>query len=181
LPRVGDGLDWLDLVRSGTPWYAAQPYQQLAAACRAAGHDKDARRVLMEQRRDQLQRSTSTASERVWSRTTGLTLGYGYQPWRALVLLLLVAATSVALAVGVGGDGGLAAASSPAPCPLVQRIGVGLDTGLPLVSTAARDVCRPTNTDLGNALTIAGWILQVLAWAFATLFVAGFTGAVRRP
>jgi hypothetical protein len=72
--------------------YAAQPYQQLAAACRTAGHDRDARRVLVEQRRDQLHRSTSTASERRWSRTTGLTLGFGFQPWRALVLLLLVAA-----------------------------------------------------------------------------------------
>jgi hypothetical protein len=28
--------------------------------------------------------------------------------------------------------------------------------------------------------TVAGWGLQLLAWAFATLFVAGFTGAVRK-
>jgi hypothetical protein len=27
-------------------------------------------------------------------------------------------------------------------------------------------------------MTIAQWILQVLAWAFATLFIAGFTSAV---
>jgi hypothetical protein len=54
LPRVGEGLDWLTLVREGTPWYAAQPYQQLVGAYRAAGHDKDARRVLMEQRREPL-------------------------------------------------------------------------------------------------------------------------------
>jgi hypothetical protein len=32
-------LDWLDLLREATPRYAAQPYQQLAAAYRAAGHD----------------------------------------------------------------------------------------------------------------------------------------------
>jgi hypothetical protein len=68
------------------------------------------------------------------------------------------------------------------PCrSLVQRIGVGLDTGLPLVSTAAGNACRPTDTGSGDVLTVAGWVLQVLAWAFATLFVAGFTGAVRRP
>jgi hypothetical protein len=183
LPHVGETLSaWLDLLRSGTPTYAAQPYQQLAAACRAAGHDRDARRVLMQQRRDQLQRSTNTVSERVWTRTTGLTLGYGYQPWRALVLLMLVAATSVALAVGVGGSGGLETAGSatPAPCPLVQRISVGLTTGLPLVSTA-RDFCQPTDTRPGEILTVTGWVLRVLAWASATLFIAGFTSAVRRP
>lgn len=32
---------------------------------------------------------------------------------------------------------------------------------------------------LGKA-TAAGWGLHLLAWAFATLFVAGFTGAVRK-
>jgi hypothetical protein len=183
LPQVGAGLDWLDLVREGTPWYAPQPYQQLAAACRAAGHDKDARRVLIEQRRDQLDRSPTTALERLWSRITGVTLGYGYQPWRALVFLLLVVAASVALAVGLGGAGGLAAAvsaSPSAPCSLVERVGVGLDAGLPLVSTAAGDVCRATNTGPGEVLSVAGWVVQLLGWAFATLFVAGFTGAVRR-
>jgi hypothetical protein len=29
-------------------------------------------------------------------------------------------------------------------------------------------------------LTVAGWGLQLLAWGFATLFVAGFTGFVRK-
>jgi hypothetical protein len=27
---------------------------------------------------------------------------------------------------------------------------------------------------------VSGWALQLLAWAFATLFIAGFTGAVRK-
>jgi len=87
-----------------------------------------------------------------------------------------------ARAGGAGGEGGLALAGSAAsaPCSLVRRIVVGLDTGLPLVSTAA-GACRPTDTESGDALTVAGWVLQALAWAFATLFVAGFTGAVRRP
>ena len=29
-------------------------------------------------------------------------------------------------------------------------------------------------------LTAAGWVLQLLAWAFAALFIAGFTSAVRK-
>jgi len=29
-------------------------------------------------------------------------------------------------------------------------------------------------------LTAASWLLQLLAWAFAALFIAGFTSAVRK-
>ncbi|HWM03633.1 MAG TPA: hypothetical protein VNP92_14965 [Actinophytocola sp.] len=44
----------------------------------------------------------------------------------------------------------------------------------------ARDLCAPTATPAGQTLTIAGWVLQPAGWALATLFVAGFTGAVRK-
>jgi hypothetical protein len=184
---------WLALLGEATPGYAAQPYQQLAAAHRAAGHDGAARRVLIQQRRDQLDRGAVTdPAERAWARLTGITLGYGYQPWRALIFLLAVVLASVVLAVGLGGHAGalatkpdtagasLAAAAVSAPCSAVLQIGVGLDLGLPLVKTGARDRCQPTNTRAGDTLTITSWALQVLAWAFATLFVAGFTTAVRK-
>jgi hypothetical protein len=36
---------------------------------------------------------------------TGLVLGYGYQPWRALVCLLLVLVAAVMLAVVLGHQG----------------------------------------------------------------------------
>ena len=29
-------------------------------------------------------------------------------------------------------------------------------------------------------LAAAGWVLRMLAWVFAALFIAGFTGAVRK-
>jgi hypothetical protein len=197
LPDVGDGQDWLELLRTATPHYAAQPYQQLAAAHRALGHDGAARQVLIQQRRDQLDRRALTSrTERAWARLTGITLGYGYQPWRALLFLLAVVLTSIAFAVGVGGyAGGLARVSTPAsttaaaatagtpaaaPCSTVLQIGAGLDLGLPLVKTGASNQCKPTDTTAGEILTVASWILQALAWAFATLFIANFTNAVRK-
>jgi hypothetical protein len=45
---------WLILLRDGIPGYAAQPYQQLAAVHKAAGHDGDVRKILMQQRRQQI-------------------------------------------------------------------------------------------------------------------------------
>ena len=58
--------------------------------------------------------------------------------------------------------------------------GVGLDLGLPLVKTGASNRCQPTDPTAGGILTVASWILQAPALAFATLFIAGFTNAVRK-
>jgi hypothetical protein len=37
-----------------------------------------------------------------------------------------------------------------------------------------------TTTDVGQIVIAGTWILQVLAWSFVTLFIAGFTGLVRK-
>ncbi|WP_074309534.1 hypothetical protein [Micromonospora cremea] len=186
LPRPASLRGWLTLLREHTPRYSAQPYQHLAAAYRAAGHDRDARAILIAQRRDQIQRAGLTASERAWGRLLGIALGYGYQPWRALLLLLATLAIAVTLSVIGGHHGGLAqkpgssGAAATSGCTTIDHIGVGLDLGAPLLKTGARDRCQPTDTPAGQTLTIAGWVLQLLAWSFATLFIAGFTSAVRK-
>jgi hypothetical protein len=177
VPTGISGNYWLMQLRTATSGYAAQPYQHLAAVHRAAGHDSEARRVLMAQRRDQLGRRALTGrAERTWVRLTGLTLGYGYQPWRALICLLAIIGAAVVLAVVLGGQGGLARAQEP--CTVVERIGVGLDLGTPLLNTQTR--CEATTSGAGQVLTVTGWALRLLAWAFATLFIAGFTSAVRK-
>ncbi|MEV0066112.1 hypothetical protein [Amycolatopsis sp. NPDC050768] len=178
--------DWLSLLGEATPAYSAQPYQQLAAAHRAAGHDREARRVLIQQRRDQIERGALTGrGERAWVRFTGRVLGYGYQPWRALLGLLATVILAVMFNAVLGGYGGLAQIpnppnSTPRACTIVERIGVGLDLGTPLISTGARAHCDATNSATGESLTGLSWFLRLSAWGFATLFIAGFTGAVRK-
>jgi hypothetical protein len=182
-PR-GPVSQWLTLLREHTPGYAAQPYQQLAAVYHAAGHDSEARDILVAQRRDQIRRGDLNRRDRVWARFSGATLGFGYQPWRALLLLLAVLTASIAIAVAAGNSAGLAHTDrSPTPgaaCTTIEQIGVGLDLGLPLIKTGTRDLCAPTNNATGQAVTITGWLLQLLAWGLATLFIAGFTSAVRK-
>ncbi len=185
LPIGISSREWLYLLRKGTSAYASQPYQHLAAAHLAAGHDDEARRILIAQRNDQLYRLALTGrAQRSWARFTGWTLGYGYQPWRALVGLVIIIATAIILTVTVGGHGALVPAQSSAhatsSCSMVERVGVGLDISLPLINTGAQDYCHVSNTTAGQVTTAVGWGLQLLAWAFAALFVAGFTGAVRK-
>jgi hypothetical protein len=186
LPVGITSQEWRRLLRGGTPEYAAQPYQQFAGAHRAAGHDGEARRTLIAQRRDQIDRRAVTGhGERAWAWLTKITLGYGYRPWLALVWLLGVATIAVVLAVTLGAHGGVARTDPQPPlaacCSVVERVGVGLDLGLPLIKTGIRERCSTTTSTTGQVLTVLGWFLQAGAWAFATLFVAGFTGVVRRP
>jgi hypothetical protein len=181
LPEGASVSRWLTLL-AATATYTPQPYQQLAAGCRAAGQDREARTVLIAQRRDELRRGHLPPAVRTWIKLTSFTLGYGYRPWLALAWLAGVALASVALAVALGAAGGLARPGpTSGPCTVVQRVGVGLDLSIPLVKTGARERCDVTDGAAGQWLMVVGWALQLLGWAFATLFVAGFTAAVRRP
>jgi hypothetical protein len=192
-PQENHRAGWLAMLRTATAAYTAQPYQQLASAFRAEGHDGDVRAILMQQRHDQLQRGALTrVGDRVWARTTGVLLGYGYQPWRALAYLAGVVLLSIVLVFGLGGLGGLdrpaerTAGDSTAPvtrvsCSVVQTIGVGIDLGTPfLPARSGNRSCEVTDSATGDLLTIARWMLQLAAWALAALFITGFTGIVRK-
>jgi hypothetical protein len=187
VPQGISAGDWLDLLRYGTLSYAAQPYQQLAAGYRALGDEQQAREILMTQRDDELTRADTRLPERLWGRITKLTLGYGYQPWRALLFLGAVVVLSCVLAVMLGAHGALAQTSKTATpgrsCTVVQQVSVGLDLNLPVGTSVARAACDLTKDSAsatGAWLSAVGWVLRVLAWVFAALFIAGFTSAVRK-
>ena len=139
------------------------------------------------QRDHELARADTRWPERLWGWITKVTLGYGYQPWRALLFLAAVVVVSCVLAVALGAHGALAQTSKTATpgrsCTVVQQVSVGLDLNLPVGTSVARADCDLT-TDSASAtaawLTAAGWVLQLLAWVFAALFIAGFTSAVRK-
>ncbi len=67
--------------------------------------------------------------------------------------------------------------------PAIQQASVGLDLNLPIGRSVARDRCdlaKDSASVTAAWLTAASWLLQLLAWAFAALFIAGFTSAVRK-
>ena len=183
----GSADRWRELLSDGTPAYTAQPYQQLAAGYRALGDERQARQTLMAQRDDQLARADTSRAERLWGKITRVTLGYGYQPWRALVFLVGVVMVCCVLAVVLGAHGALAQTSQTATpgrsCTVIQQVSVGLDLNLPVGTTVAREGCDLTKDSASMTaawLSAVGWVLRVLAWVFAALFFAGFTSAVRK-
>jgi uncharacterized protein YjbI with pentapeptide repeats len=210
LPLLGDIDDWLNVFRHRTKTYSPQPYQQLAAACRSAGHERDARHVLIAQQDDRRDRVLRPAQKdsgepsdrgerwRLWWRRFGLhlqklALGYGYRARRAFygTLIVLVAACAIGLAAGHthSGSTGSYAAYRPPPttgqpvqrCSTVEQIGLGLRPGLPFLSTVTAGKCVfDTTTAIGGAYASIDWSLQALAWAGAALAIAGYTGLVRK-
>ena len=60
---------------------------------------------------------------------------------------------------------------------------MGLDLNLPVGTGVARADCDLTTNSASMTaawLTAVGWVLRLLAWVFAALFIAGFTSAVRK-
>ena len=174
---------WLRLLRTATPIYTAQPYRRLAALHQAAGHDREVRATLIAQREDQLSQPETLVSERLWGELTWWTLGYGYRPWLALLWLLgtVLIAAFLTITLGTVGLAHPESATDPAEfCTRAEQILLAIDTTLPLVTTDVTTTCTTTATTAGEWLSAIGLAAQIIGWAFATLFVAGFTSAVRK-
>ena len=179
--------DWLTLLREGTPGYAAQPYQQLAAGYQALGDERQVRQALISQADDQLARTVTDLPQRLWGLITKVTAGYGYQPWRLVLGVSALVALSCALAVVLGSHGALAQTDKTATpgqsCTMIQQFSVGMDLNLPFGTSLARAACDlPKNPSVTAAwLTTVELVLRILTWAFAALFAASFAASIRKP
>ncbi|RAS62331.1 hypothetical protein C8D87_108152 [Lentzea atacamensis] len=170
LPRDATVDEWLSLLATRTPYYSTQPWVQLAAAHQAAGHERDVRRIRVAAQRDLRRRGQLSRWGRIWHLIRGLTIGHGYRPALALLWLAGVLAVSVAVVL----------ASGAVRCSVVEQVGYALNVATPLVKVDAARCTVDTASGAGQFVLASTWLLQILAWAFATLFVAGFTGLVRR-
>lgn len=173
----------LDLLRERTPHYAAQPYQQLAATYRAEGHARDARAVLIAQQHDLRKRGQLGGPlTKTWHRISGVTIGYGYRPGRALLglLLTILIANVLVLTAAATSHTSRSRGQPPGACTPLEHVGLAADLAVPLIKTGGRQRCDFTSNPGSEWFIATGWLTQFLGWAFATLFVAGFTGLVRK-
>lgn len=175
--------EWLLLLSKQTPAYAAQPYQQLASVHRAAGHEADARLTLIAQQTDLRRRGDLGGPvRRLLHWLSGLLIGYGYQSWRALAGLMATVILALSL-VFVAADQRATAPPVGQPrvqCTVVEKIGLAAELAIPLVKVRNPPRCGFNATTPGQWFQVMGWATQILGWSFATLFIAGFTGIVRR-
>ncbi|MEU8588870.1 pentapeptide repeat-containing protein [Streptomyces sp. NPDC048664] len=85
----------LPLLAGDPEGFTPQPYERLAAVYRQHGRDADARTVLLAKQRRL--RGTLARPGRVWSALQDITVGYGYQPLRAVWWLVAMMLTGTLL------------------------------------------------------------------------------------
>jgi hypothetical protein len=144
-------LRWLDRDPRG---HQPQPYEQLAAHYTAIGQPAQA--VSVRYARERIQRRALPPLARAWSRLQDLAVGYGYQPWRALVwLAVLLAAGTVIFALAP--PPALQAGAAPHFNAFVYT----LDLLLPVVDLGQKHAFNPAGPEqwLSYVLIAAGWIL----------------------
>jgi hypothetical protein len=162
---AGQRLRWLTRHPDG---YAPQPYEQLAAYYIAIGQPAQARRI--QYARERLHRRTGRPLARIWNLLQDVTVGYGYQPWRALLWLALLLAAGSALFT----------AAPPPPlqataAPHFNAIIYTLDLLLPVVDLRQKNAFNPAGAEqwFSYFLTAAGWVL-------ATTIAAGAARVLSR-
>ncbi|MEU7406052.1 oxidoreductase [Streptomyces sp. NPDC044948] len=152
-----------------SPGYNPQPYEQLASWYRRAGHDDDARRVLLAKQRHR--RRTLPWVARMWGNLLDATVGYGYRPWLAGVWLLALTLLGT-LSFG---------AHSPSPVkqgegapfqPLVYT----LDLLIPIGGLGQRTAWYWPN----DGLQWLAYLLIAFGWVLTTAVIAGVTRALQK-
>lgn len=186
-------LRWLRL-QSG---FHPQPYRQLAKVLRESGDEPGATEVLIAS--DDLNYRRFGLSGRLWGAFLNTTIGYGYQPLRAIVWSFAIVVFG-SLVVGIGKRAGIMRFKWPEdtpPPPGDPTAGLhpmlySLDVFVPFVNLHQESYWWPDETAsgecviLGQRVPIQGsvlryylWLQIVAGWLLSAIFVAGVSGLVR--
>lgn len=152
-----------------SPGYNPQPYEQLAAWYRKAGHDDDARRVLLAKQRHR-RRALSPAA-RAWGHLLDVTVGYGYRPWLAGVWLLALTLLG-ALSFGTHSPNPVKQGEGAPFQPFVYT----LDLLIPIGGLGQRAAWYWSN----DSLQWLAYLLIAFGWVLTTALIAGVTRVLQK-
>ena len=183
--------------------YFPQPYDQLALVLQKGGHEDDAEQLLIAKEEDRLKELPR--SERWMHRLLGVTIGYGYDPWRALWIGLFIVGIGV-LVFELGSRAGLiaptkevehvsdfpnAAIQLSRDYPRFSSIIYSLDMFVPLLDLQQGSYWLPSAErgwkinafgfcfSAGSALRFYLGLHIYLGWALTTLLAVGLSGLVQ--
>ena len=144
-------LQWLARDPSG---HQPQPYEQLAGHYTVIGQPAEARKVMYASER--IQSRAKTPLTRTWRILQDVTIGYGYQPWRAVAwLAILLALGSIVFAIAPPPPLGAGSA------PHFNPVSYTLDLLLPVVDLGQKHAFNPAGPEqwFSYLLVAAGWLL----------------------
>jgi len=200
-------LRWLSLQWNDEIPFTPQPYRQLAAVFRESGQEGDAIKVLIAKEDALRTHGGLGRTERIGKAIMKATIGYGYKPLRALWWIAAFIALGTAL-FGLGYQNGAVTPSerdasesysnkkrmTPLYYPQFNALIFSVDTFLPVVDLHQAKFWLPNSQtgptlhgfglshgpSLGALLRWYLWLHIMAGWFFASMFVAGVTGLVRK-
>jgi hypothetical protein len=156
-------LQWLARDPNG---HQPQPYEQLAAHYTAVGQPAEARKVMLASER--IHSRTKTPLARTWSLLQDVTIGYGYQPWRAVAwLAILLTLGSIVFAIAPPPPLGIA--------PHFNSVSYTLDLLLPVVDLGQKHAFNPAGAEQWFS-----YLLAAARWVLVTTVAAGAARVLRR-
>lgn len=174
-------IKWLQrhVDAGGSKTYNPRPYEQLATMYRATGQDSAARNVGVaraDAHHESLPRNPAGWFRRGWSRFLRVTVGYGYQPWLAMLWLLgLWTVASLVVYAADAQDAMRQLIADPELAPELVPPVYALDLLIPVVDLGQRSHWQPE-----WPFSIAYWIAVLAGWALITAVIAGITSSFRR-
>lgn len=158
-------LRWLS---RDTRKHQPELFEQLASLYTRIGQPAEARRVLHAKERHS--RLARNRAGRAWGLVQDVTVGYGYQTWRAaLWFTCLLAAGSIVFAVSPP------SALSPASAPHFNPVAYTLDLLLPVVDLGQKHEFNP-----GGVLQWFSYVLVAAGWILVTTIAAGAARVLSR-
>ena len=170
-------LLWLERQPKG---YHPQPFDQLAAVFRRNGQDQEARDVLVAKRRKRRTTLRGWWSKR-WDEFLDLSMLYGWQAWRPLVVGFVLFLYVFGLLICVQAAGFLnTSADSVTPYnPFIHA----LDVFVPIVDLGIESrwgIDTASGGSLAWLVLAYLWLLKLVGWGTVTLALAALTGIVKR-
>jgi hypothetical protein len=161
---VRDRLTWLQRNEDSD---SPQPYEQLARQYREAGHDHDARTILLAKYRNRTRQLRFPL--KVWGYLQDVTVGYGYRPVRALAWL-----AGLTMVVGISST-----VWQPRPvtgaAPAFNPVAYALDVVLPILDLGQEKAYSAIG--IGRIIV---WIAIFAGWLLASTVIASITRSVGR-
>lgn len=161
---VKERLDW---VRRNMSGYTPQIYDQLATVYRQAGQEEAARKVTVAKRRRR--RCALNPAAKLADLIADVTVGYGYQTWKAAVWLAVLIPLSAWAFTWIH------------MVPTVQHpagfnsVGYALDVLIPIADLGLKSEWQP-----GGDYLYLSWLLRGVGWILATAVIAAVTGVLKR-
>jgi hypothetical protein len=195
-------LQWLG--RQPRQFFSPQPYEQLATVLKASGHDEAATEVLIGQQNDRLRYANMHRVKRGLNRVLGVFIAHGYRSYRALYWAVgFIGVGTVLFQWGYShpdqlitpsdvGHAATAPAQVSAGYPAFNALVYSADVFLPIIDLHQQRYWLP-NANRGAEVPLLllkcregallrwyFWAHIILGWILTSLWVAGFTGLVRR-